>query len=191
MVSTPLTSAVQLARTSLLAGGIDETGYLLSHTISVVWQCVQGVDASNKGFFRSHGQTQARGLTHVTECRRFSPCSPGFRRLPAPCPSPAGSALAFWGERYLVGRFYLLEHYRYALRRAPMPPWGVPVRVSSNCPLCITPARRNFQSKSRIFLSATLFFTALISLRCGIVSTEHTCSYPSPQPTSSGRGRPD
>ena len=51
-----------------------------------------------------------------------------------------------------------------------MPPCGVPVRVSLKSSLYITPARRNFQIISRIFLSATLLFTALISLLCGIVS---------------------
>src|SRR3989475_7136223 len=50
------------------------------------------------------------------------------------------------------------------------PPCGVPVRVALTFPLYITPARRNFQRRSRISLSATLFLTALISLLCGIVS---------------------
>jgi hypothetical protein len=87
-------------------------------------------------------------------------------------PPPAGSAFVLWGQHDLsrVAPFYSVEHYRYALRRAPMPPCGVPVSVSSTLPRCITPARRNFQRRSLISLSATRFFTALINLRCRIVS---------------------
>jgi hypothetical protein len=43
-----------------------------------------------------------------------------------------------------------------------MPPCGVPVRVSLKLCLSITPARRNFQRRSLMSLSATFFFTALI-----------------------------
>ena len=47
----------------------------------------------------------------------------------------------------------------------------------------MTPARRNFQRSSLISLSATFFFTALISLRCGIVSKDSTPYYPCRQLT--------
>jgi hypothetical protein len=41
----------------------EQASYPISRTISVVSQCAQGVDASNKGFFRSRSQTQAWNLT--------------------------------------------------------------------------------------------------------------------------------
>ena len=87
-------------------------------------------------------------------------------------PPPAGSALVLWGKHYLNPwvPLFEVEYYRYALRRAPIPPWGVPVMVACTSPRYMTPARRNFQSRSLMSLSATRFFTALINLRCGIVS---------------------
>ena len=51
-----------------------------------------------------------------------------------------------------------------------IPPWGVPVRVSSCLSLYITPARKNFQRRFLISLSATRFLITFISLLCGIVS---------------------
>src|SRR5205823_7542574 len=44
-------------------------------------------------------------------------------------PPPAGSALVLWGKHYLNPwvPLFEVEYYRYALRRAPIPPWGVPV----------------------------------------------------------------
>jgi hypothetical protein len=49
------------ARTAVFIARIDSDDPM-SHTISAVWQCVQGKDASNEGFLRSLGQLQARGL---------------------------------------------------------------------------------------------------------------------------------
>jgi hypothetical protein len=66
----PVTSAVGLYPYSQ-SGGVESkpfrqlrkmAGYLMSRTIPVVWQCAQGVDASDKGFLRSHSQTQAWSL---------------------------------------------------------------------------------------------------------------------------------
>jgi hypothetical protein len=87
-------------------------------------------------------------------------------------PPPAGSAFVLWGQHDLsrVAPFYSVEHYRYALRRAPMPPCGVPVVVSCTSPRYMTPARRNFQRRSLTFLSAIRCLIALINLLCGIVS---------------------
>src|SRR5919198_493757 len=46
-------------------------------------------------------------------------------------PPPAGSALVLWGKHYLNPwvPFFEVEYYRYALRRALMPPCGVPLYV--------------------------------------------------------------
>jgi hypothetical protein len=64
-----------------------------------------------------------------------------------------------------------------------MPPGGVPVMVSCTSLRYMTPARRNFQSKSLVSLSATRFLTVLIHLRCGIVSKDSTTYYPCRQLT--------
>ena len=57
-------------------------------------------------------------------------------------PPPAGSALVLWGKHYLNPwvPFFEVEYYRYALRRAPVPPWGVPAVVGQSWPSSIMPA---------------------------------------------------
>src|SRR5215831_917839 len=52
-----------------------------------------------------------------------------------------------------------------ASRGLMIPPCGVPVRVSLKSSLYITPARRNFQIRSLISLSATLFLITFNWLR--------------------------
>jgi len=64
-----------------------------------------------------------------------------------------------------------------------IPPCGVPVRVSLKSSLYITPARRNFQIRSLISLSATLFLITLFNLLWGIVSKDSTTYYPCRQLT--------
>jgi len=62
-----------------------------------------------------------------------------------------------------------------AHRGLTMPPWGVPVRVARTTFWSSTPARRNFQRKALISLSAPRFLTALMSLRCGLRRDKAHC----------------
>ena len=57
-------------------------------------------------------------------------------------PPPAGSALVLWGKPYLNPWFplFAVEYYRYALRRALVPPCGVPVVVGERGPSSTIPA---------------------------------------------------
>src|SRR2546429_1938428 len=57
-------------------------------------------------------------------------------------PPPAGSALVLWGKHYLNPwvPFFDVEYYRYALRRALVPPSGVPPAVGARWPSSRTPA---------------------------------------------------
>jgi hypothetical protein len=86
-------------------------------------QCVQGEDASNEGFLRRPSQPRLEAL-----CRSGVPAGcPVFSGLQTgSCsgPPPAGSALVLWGKHYLNPwvPFFEVEYYRYALRRAPVPP---------------------------------------------------------------------
>jgi len=75
------------------------------------------------------------------------------------------SQLCSWNARRK-----LYQHVGNFVGSVTIPPCGVPVRVACLSPCARTPARRNFQRRSRMSLSATRFLTALINLRCGIVS---------------------
>ena len=74
------------------------------------------------------------------------PVFSGLQTGSCSAPPPAGSALVLWGKHYLNPwvPFFEVEYYRYALRRALMPPCGVPASVGCHTWVSMKPARSHW-----------------------------------------------